>query len=186
MLILTSIGMAQGTGGAIFIKSSGWKPGPSGNSLLSNPVIGFGSVLLTKSPLNSNSYIFALNKDILETNPCDDVIITFNPCDDIQNNVENPMIQSLKMLSLSLFPNPSSTEVRMEIFSVASTIVDIFVYDLKGNLIYNPEKNQLNSTTTQIIWNLTDQKGSKVPSGQYIIKVKSDNFSDQQILTIIK
>ena len=71
------------------------------------------------------------------------------------------------------YPNPfnSSTIISYELPKDGSD-VSVLIYNLRGNLIKNLVENEIqNAGDYQIIWNGTDDLGSRVSSGVYYYQV---------------
>lgn len=67
-----------------------------------------------------------------------------------------------------VFPNPSnSEEVRLAYYLNESYPVTIEIYDEKGNLIWNAEKELTEAGYNEVIWEGLDKVGQMVPAGIY-------------------
>lgn len=74
-------------------------------------------------------------------------------------------------LSITAFPNPFSSELQITIGSKADYPKDIYVYNVKGQLIRQWES----SKSDMLIWDGKDAAGSSVSNGIYLIKAKQGN-----------
>ena len=59
--------------------------------------------------------------------------------------------------------------------------MSIKIYDLKGQLITTLSEQHLNPGRHNFTWN-----GKDYSSGQYLVKMESENYSKTEIITLIK
>ena len=98
-------------------------------------------------------------------------------CEELSNSDIHPFEYSLN----KPYPNPFNPSTMIS-FSVPSfDKVYINVYDLKGSLVTQLVSDYYHPGNHAINWD-----GSDYPSGNYIVKMKSNNYESSQILTLLK
>jgi len=84
-----------------------------------------------------------------------------------------------------IYPNPFNSEVTIKIFIDSEDDVKINIYDIEGRLVW--EKSEyLTNGTHKITWNGIEKYGNKIPSGSYIIEVKTDDKNKTQKVVNVK
>ncbi len=111
--------------------------------------------------------------DITATDETDDVALLY-----LNGSLTNtPNIQEDK-ISFSVFPNPVSQEIEIQFPKPLRESVDFFLYDIFGNEVLH----QTNTTTLIEFENISLES---LPSGNYILKIKSGNsISHKKIIKI--
>src|SRR6478735_2439565 len=74
-------------------------------------------------------------------------------------------------IMVSVAPNPAVKNAQITVKLDAATKINISVYDQSGNLIKTIANGSLKEGSTTYSWNLQSQKGTKVKTGYYTIKV---------------
>jgi len=74
-------------------------------------------------------------------------------------------------IMVSVAPNPAVQNAQITVKLDAATKINISVYDQSGNLIKTIANGSLKEGSTTYSWNLQSQKGTKVKTGYYTIKV---------------
>jgi hypothetical protein len=79
--------------------------------------------------------------------------------------------------NLSIYPNPFSAQIRIEINQYLSKDVTIFISNIYGKLIksFNLTKTEINNKQT-FMWDGNDENYIPCPSGIYIVTASSDSF----------
>lgn len=144
-------------------------------------------------------------------NPCDDIVIRLNngkeihadhatygtlkftPCGGADGArgvpfASTPYIPGERSagLSLSLFPNPTSSSLSIEIMSDRRDEGKVTIYDLAGNRVWVREGIEIPAGATRIIWGGTTSEGIAVPSGTYIVQVAASGREVVQYVNVTK
>ena len=85
------------------------------------------------------------------------------------SQTQMPDIRVYPNLTTRAYPNPASTEVRIQINYECSDIQQLAleVFDLQGRRIWSKTQN----TAETISWNLTGANGNRIASGMYIYRI---------------
>ena len=81
----------------------------------------------------------------------------------------------------SNFPNPFNPITNISFFVPNYEFVSIKIYDLNGKLITTLAENYFNQGTYNLIWDATN-----IASGKYLVNMESKNYTNSQIITLIK
>ena len=84
------------------------------------------------------------------------------------------------------FPNPFNPETHILIDIPNSDFIHISIYDLQGRLVKMLADNHFNSGEHLITWNGLNNRGKRVASGTYFIRVKGENQENWQKITLLK
>ena len=84
------------------------------------------------------------------------------------------------------FPNPFNpvTTIRYELPD--RKLVNISVYDMRGNLIKNLLKSTQSPGLKTIRWDATDSRGNMVSAGVYFYKIKAGSFIQTKKMILLK
>ncbi len=95
-----------------------------------------------------------------------------NPYVGIEENVHN---QSTLLSDLiSIFPNPSLNQLKITYYLNRESISEISVFDIVGKKVRTLLKERQTPGYHEIYWNGEDDSGKKLPSGVYILNLKTD------------
>ncbi len=85
------------------------------------------------------------------------------------------------------YPNPFNPETTIS-FSVVQTssLVNLEIYNLKGQKIKTLVNGTLSSGIHSVIWNGTDEKGKSVASGVYLYKMRTGNYVSTKKMILMK
>jgi len=99
------------------------------------------------------------------------------------NGIQIPFVNSLK----GNYPNPFNPETTVY-FSVeiASSLVNIEVYNLKGQKIKTLINEKLSSGDHSAVWNGKDDMGKSVASGVYLYKMRTGNYTSSKKMILMK
>jgi len=75
---------------------------------------------------------------------------------------------------VSVFPNPSSGQVTIEI---EGNFNELVIYDILGNVVRNLYSSSLKELQHTILWDGCNQYGNQLPDGLYFGKINSENHS---------
>ncbi len=87
-------------------------------------------------------------------------------------------------IEVSVFPNPTATKAVFKIISeekVSSR--DLVIYNIKGQKVRELKFDDKNDA---VGWDLTDDLGNRVPSGNYLFKYSTSDKEISKLLTVIK
>lgn len=78
--------------------------------------------------------------------------------------VNSPSIQ------VSCYPNPFVSKVNLQFSATIDGLVQIYLYDAMGRLLYTMEKSMMNNL-------ISIETPSSLPDGAYILKLQAKNFN---------
>jgi hypothetical protein len=107
----------------------------------------------------------------------------------IDGNKTNLMSEAIgsKILSgLNVAPNPVTNSTTISFALSQSQKVSISVYDINGILIKTLADAQMQSGIHQLCWNTSDENGSRVTAGIYLLRMQTDSYSETKKLVVIK
>jgi len=84
------------------------------------------------------------------------------------------------------YPNPFNPETKINFNLHEDQMVEINVYNVKGQIVRQLVKDQHLAGQHSIIWNGTDDSGNAVSSGVYFYKMKTVNNSFQRKMILLK
>ena len=76
--------------------------------------------------------------------------------------------------SMLVYPNPTTSDIKIDIESELSNVADIVIYDITGRVV---EMQKSQSTSTSIT------AGSNLPAGMYILEVRQNEISRKVKIT---
>lgn len=97
------------------------------------------------------------------------------------NNV--PLPSSPK---LAVYPNPFNPTTIIQFDLPASTVVRLTIYDLQGREILRLVNQQMEAGYHQIQWHSRDQKGRELPSGIYIARLVTPDYTKSIKIVLLK
>jgi len=85
------------------------------------------------------------------------------------------------------YPNPFNPETTIS-FSVAQTssMVNLEIYNLKGQNIKTLVNEILPAGNHSIVWNGADEKGKPIASGVYLYKMRIGNYVSTKKMILMK
>ena len=84
------------------------------------------------------------------------------------------------------YPNPFNPQTYITYYLSESTIVNITIFDMLGRAVKNLYNGRQNAGSYHVFWNGTDESGNKAPTGTYIIRLRTDNITEERKVTLIK
>jgi len=86
------------------------------------------------------------------------------------------------------YPNPfnPTTTISFQIDNEQNKQAELFIYNLKGQMIKRYEINNLKSGLNEIVWNGLDKNNQIVPSGVYLYKLQAGEFSQIKKMILMK
>ena len=95
-------------------------------------------------------------------------------------NTPNPQ------LSMGIAPNPFNPMTKISFNLPASGMVDLRIYDTRGQLVTTLRNETMEAGTHQVTWNGTDQSGRNVSSGVYFSKLQTSSGTLLQKMMLMK
>jgi flagellar hook assembly protein FlgD len=96
----------------------------------------------------------------------------------IDRNLSNDLVTSLSELrpdfgerSLAIYPNPVSGQATLVYEIPSAGRVDVSVWNLSGQRVSNLFSGRQGPGRHEVRWDVRGGKGSRMPSGQYIVTV---------------
>jgi hypothetical protein len=114
---------------------------------------------------------------------------------DYNGNVEYHSLQLMGVSSSKIpeqfilypnYPNPFNpvTTIRYDLSN--ESFVNITIYDMLGNVVYNLVNTNQSSGYKSVQWNATNNQGEPVSAGVYLYKIQAGNFVDTKKMILIK
>lgn len=88
-------------------------------------------------------------------------------------------------LSAMIYPNPMRGNTNIEIKARAKSVVEIGIYNLKGQLVRNINSIEISKGNTSIIWDGRSDDGRSVAKGIYFCRIKSPNNTLTKKLVVL-
>lgn len=76
-------------------------------------------------------------------------------------------------VQLFAYPNPFSQELSLSYELKEPSLIKLYVYNIKGQLVAELEDGHKSAGKTSVIWNGKDKSGRMLPSGIYIVQLKA-------------
>ncbi len=96
------------------------------------------------------------------------------------SEVQNPVSD------FQITPNPFSGVTTLSFHFVNQNNSNIEIRDFEGRIIKNLNSKNLNIGSNEIVWDATNNSGSKVDNGLYFITISSDNFSKSKKAVVLR
>ena len=149
----------------------------------------FGRVLIVHDKIDPNILLLISgnigNSDTVEVNPCDLASIELEPCDSTASSIEKQN-RSFELMELSTYPNPSNSIVSIIINSTVACMADVDIIDLYGQTIKSYGKFNILPGFNRIVWDISENNEFQINSGQYFIKIQSNENTITTKQIIIK
>ena len=84
------------------------------------------------------------------------------------------------------YPNPFNPKTTISYSLVQDTFINLTIYDLKGNKVKTLVNGMERSGNRYIQWDATNQQGHSVPTGTYLYKIETTNFSKTKKMVLLK
>ena len=128
--------------------------------------------------------IVAPNREIVELNvsPYDGVLLELLE-EHIQTGINCPSDNLIHSISLS--PNPSAEYLNLN-FSLQNTSdVKIGIYNIAGQLVRQLVDQDMPQGGHDVIWPGTDDSGTRLGSGMYIIRIEAEEMVVNRVVTLL-
>lgn len=122
-------------------------------------------------------------KDFTEfLNIANELQVRINSSEDFDDKVE----YSEAGLVSTNYPNPFNPTTTINFCLSSDSNVSIEVYNVKGQKVKNLINQKMVAGNNSVVWNGDDNKGSKVSSGIYFYKVKTDQSTVMKKIMLLK
>ncbi|RKZ32627.1 hypothetical protein DRQ33_05565 [bacterium] len=111
-------------------------------------------------------------------------VVTFGVLEDKVKSV--PLPQDIIIVDSSPNPFNDATEIKVVIYQQLKTPATLTVYNLDGKLIRKLSDELKEPGTYNFIWNGEDNQNNPVPSGTYIYRLKSGDYTLSGKMTLLK
>lgn len=130
-----------------------------------------------------SSYVLTTD-DIEDKGTRLDVVTSVDPVIGIGERVAAG--RSIPLLLLKIFPNPFNPHLYISYRVVNANLVDVSIYDVEGRLLKNLVRRYQEPSEYEIKWDGIDNKGIRVSSGVYFIKILCGNHTVTNRVVLIK
>jgi len=84
------------------------------------------------------------------------------------------------------YPNPFNNSITLDYKLFKDSNVEIVIFDIKGNLVKNLFSGEQISGFKSIKWNAINNKGKKVPAGEYLAQIKIGDYKQTKKMIFVK
>ena len=114
---------------------------------------------------------------------------------DYNGNIEYHSLQLMGVSSSNIpeqfilypnYPNPFNPVTTIRYDLSKESFVDITIYDMLGNVVYNLVNTNQSHGYKSIQWNATNNQGEPVSAGVYLYKIQAGNFVDTKKMILLK
>ena len=84
------------------------------------------------------------------------------------------------------YPNPFNNSITLDYKLFKDSNVEIVIFDVKGNKVKNLFSGEQISGFKSIKWNAINNKGKKVPAGEYLAQIKIGDFTQTKKMIFVK
>ena len=142
---------------------------------MNDPSIGF----------HSNAITFDLTGDVATITAIDESIKGFVIMHDWLSSVQiSPVASATRISGVSPNPVSSNTTITYEVLN--PSYVTLQVVDMLGNVVVNLANDEMSSGSYSIDWNSSDTKGTKVASGQYMVRLSAGSVTSTYPIMIVR
>jgi hypothetical protein len=113
----------------------------------------------------------------------DEVMALYNLPTSVDHNIETTISDFVLYQN---YPNPFNPNTRIDYQLPQTANINISVYNTIGQLVSTLVDEVKSPGLYSVNWNATNQNGLKVPSGIYLVRMVSNNFSATRKLTVLK
>ena len=115
------------------------------------------------------------------------VSLTVTGVETSDDNVsQNTFLASISPNPFIITSNQKRSNVKIDFQTSLNSVVDISVYNVRGEKIKTLLNSEIPSGSHRVIWDGRDSKGNYVASGIYFYRMKTDNYSQTKKMMIIK
>ena len=109
------------------------------------------------------------------------------------NNIQNILTIEKQSIPVTLrtlisqnYPNPFNPTTEIKYYLPENSFVDIWVYDILGNVVVNLLTKNQNSGSKKIHWDATNNQGQKVSAGVYLYTIQANKLSHTKKMILMK
>jgi flagellar hook assembly protein FlgD len=96
----------------------------------------------------------------------------------------SPVASATRISGVSPNPVSSNTTITYEVLN--PSYVTLQVVDMLGNVVVNLANDEMSSGSYSIDWNSSDTKGTKVASGQYMVRLSAGSVTSTYPIMIVR
>ncbi len=85
-----------------------------------------------------------------------------------------------------IYPNPSRGIANIEIQANSKSLVDITIYNLRGQTIRRMKASEISKGRSTIVWNGKTDDGRAVAKGIYFCKINSGNYALTKKMIVVE
>lgn len=90
------------------------------------------------------------------------------------------------VFSASIYPNPSRGNANIEIQASSKSLVDITIYNLRGQTIRRIKASEISKGRSTIVWDGKTDDGRAVAKGIYFCKINSPNYTLTKKMIVVE
>jgi predicted outer membrane repeat protein len=143
---------------------------------MNDPTIGF----------HSNAVNFEVVGGVATITVVDESIKGFVIMHDWLSSVETLSENASATKISNVSPNPVSTNTTINFEVLNPSYVTLQIVDMLGNVVTSLANEDMGSGSYSIDWNTADTKGSKVASGQYLVRLSAGNVTSTYPIMIVR
>ena len=96
------------------------------------------------------------------------------------------MVENENGAAVSVFPNPTSSNMSMAVTLPEAGNVVVRVYDAFGKLVQTIFDGAATAGTLSASWNGTDVTGASVAAGTYVVRVDGAGVNTSNMVTVVR
>ena len=105
----------------------------------------------------------------------------------ITTGVEELTPLDVKTITMQLSPNPFSTSTAIRWQLNDNSNLTLQVFDITGRLVRDlSQQSSVSGNQSSVIWNGTDARGRKLPSGVYFVTLTTETLSETQKIILVE
>ena len=107
-------------------------------------------------------------------------------CDAIDLSLSDASLVPMAYTFYQNYPNPFNPTTTLSYELPKDSFVDVTIYDMLGNVVYNLVNTNQSSGYKSIQWDATNNQGEPVSAGVYLYKIQAGNFVDTKKMILVK
>lgn len=139
-----------------------------------------------KIGFHSNAVTFEVVNGVATITVIDEAIKGFVIMHDWLSSVETLSENASATRISNVTPNPISTNTTINFEILNPSYVTLQIVDMLGNVVTNLTNEDMSSGSYSIDWNTADSKGTKVASGQYMVRLSANNVTSTYPIMIVR
>jgi hypothetical protein len=84
------------------------------------------------------------------------------------------------------YPNPFNARTTIDISLPKRTFISLKIYNVFGHLVRTLQQEQVSGGKHRVSWDAKDDGGKDAPSGVYLLRIETDEFSQTRRMTLLK